>query len=110
MTYSWNGSRCISQGDIRFSSTQYTLGQNLGGKVTTDDAVDSYYMCMDTPTNPTNCANGANFTQLSKNPDWIHGVEEVTLSQFGPNYKVKLHTFTLRSDFRIENYPTGKYT
>lgn len=94
--YSWNGSRCISNGSIFFTPGTFKIGENLKGVMNVDGArSDSYYACMENSSSQNSCSNPANYTQVSKNPDW----------------KLSGNTYNLRSDFRIENsYPTGSYT
>ncbi len=96
----WNGSQCISQGSIQFASPTFRTGEALKGSIRIKKGLaNSYGLCMETPANQGNCANGANFTPLSTNTDW-----KLTTSSTYDEY-------TLRSDFIIaSSYPTGKYT
>ncbi len=94
MSYSWNGNRCVSVGNIRFSTTQVKIWETISGTVTTAWYTDSYYTCMETPALPNNCANGANFSQISKNPDW----------------KLNGTTFTLTNYPITSAFQTGQYT
>lgn len=90
----WNWKRCVSQWDIRFSSQQFKVWDNLKWTITTAWYNDSYYVCMETPNTPNSCSNWSNYTQLIKNSDWV----------------LNWNTFTL-SNFKItSNYPTWKYT